>query len=107
MTRAKIIFKGHFAGILEKSAGKYIFTYNKEYYNDPKSRSISLSLPKTPDPYYSDVLFPFFFGLLAEGTIKELQCRILKIDENDHFTRLLKTACADTIGAVTIEEIKE
>jgi serine/threonine-protein kinase HipA len=51
-------------------------------------------------------LFPFFYGLLAEGENKDMQCRILKIDENDSFTRLLKTASEDTIGGVIVKEIK-
>jgi hypothetical protein len=28
----------------------------------------------------------------------------MKIDENDHFTRLIKTAAEATIGAVTVRE---
>jgi HipA-like protein len=51
------------------------------------------------------VLFPFFFGLLAEGDDKKLQCRLLHIDENDPFTRLLKTCTTEPIGGVTVEEV--
>jgi serine/threonine-protein kinase HipA len=51
-------------------------------------------------------LFPFFYGLLSEGTNKEIQSKLLKIDENDDFTRLIKTAENDTIGAITIKEIR-
>ena len=36
-----------------------------------------------------------------------MQCRLLKIDENDDFTRLIKTAGEDTIGAITVKELKE
>ena len=46
-----------------------------------------------------------FFGLLAEGDDKALQCRVLKIDEDDHFTRLLRTCAAETIGGVTVKEV--
>jgi hypothetical protein len=38
--------------------------------------------------------------------LKTIQCRALKIDENDHFTRLLKTSGMDVIGSVTVEEIE-
>jgi serine/threonine-protein kinase HipA len=48
-------------------------------------------------------LFAFFQGLLAEGINKDIQCRLLKIDENDDFLRLLQTAGNDTIGAVTVK----
>jgi serine/threonine-protein kinase HipA len=51
------------------------------------------------------VLFPFFSGLLAEGNLKDLQCRLYRIDPNDDFTRLLKTTRYDVIGAVTVEEV--
>jgi HipA-like protein len=53
------------------------------------------------------VLFPYFFGLLAEGIQKDTQCRMLKLDENDHFGRLIKTAHSDTIGDVTVVEEPE
>jgi serine/threonine-protein kinase HipA len=50
-------------------------------------------------------LFPFFYGILSEGVNKDIQCRLLKIDEQDDFTRLLETAGEDTIGAITIKKI--
>ncbi|WP_431216146.1 HipA N-terminal domain-containing protein [Puia sp. P3] len=77
------------------------------YWANPLRPSISLTLPKTQRTYDSPILFPFFSGLLAEGVNKEIQCRLLKIDENDDFTRLLKTAGADTIGAIAVKEIIE
>jgi HipA-like protein len=57
------------------------------------------------EEYNSPVLFPFFSGLLAEGNLKDLQCRLYRIDPNDDFTRLLKTTRYDLIGAVTVEEV--
>ncbi|WP_406698695.1 HipA N-terminal domain-containing protein [Singulisphaera sp. Ch08] len=85
-------------------AGTYRFQYAPEYLNNPKCPAISLSFPKQEAPFESPLLFPFFFGLLAEGEDKTLQCRVLKIDESDHFTRLLRTCEAETIGGVTIKE---
>jgi hypothetical protein len=43
--------------------------------------------------------------LLAEGENKLLQCRLLKIDEYDHFTRLLRTCATETIGGITVKEV--
>jgi serine/threonine-protein kinase HipA len=77
-----------------------------EYLQGGKYPPISLSFPKREAAFESPVLFPFFFGLLAEGDDKDLQCRVLRIDEHDHFTRLLKTCRTETIGGVTVEEIK-
>jgi len=98
---------GMLVGRVEETADGYRFTYAAEYLASPGARPISLTLPKRPEPYTSKTLFPFFFGLLAEGILKETQCRKLKLDENDHFGRLLKTAHSDTIGAVTVAEEPE
>lgn len=103
--KAEVYFNGSLAGYLSKINNRYTFQYDKNYLAGPDNPAISLSLPKKIDPFYSDTLFPFFYGLLAEGDNKELQCRIMKIDETDHFTRLLKTAEFDTIGGVTVREI--
>jgi serine/threonine-protein kinase HipA len=93
------------AGTLERTGeGRYVFTYAPDYYADTRMPAISLTLPKSKQQYESDVLFPFFYGLLAEGINKDIQCRLLKIDEDDDFARLLKTAGIDTIGAITIKE---
>ena len=103
--KAGVYFNGSLAGYLSKLNNRYAFQYDKNYLVGSDNPAISLTLPKRIDPYYSDILFPFFYGLLAEGDNKELQCRILKIDETDHFTRLLKTAEFDTIGGITVREI--
>ncbi len=106
MRRANVYCRGVLAGVVCKDqAGRYRFQYVPEYLSSPKCPAISLSFPKQEAPFESPVLFPFFFGLLAEGDDKALQCRVLKIDENDHFARLLKTCAAETIGGVTVKEV--
>ena len=96
------------AGYLEKTQeGEYIFQYDQTYLKDPETTAISLTLPKTEAVYRSKVLFPFFFGLLSEGVNKLTQCRLLRIDEEDHFSLLMKTARRDTIGAITVKELEE
>lgn len=105
--KAEVYNNGHLVGYLEKTdEGAYIFRYHDDYYQNPETPAISLSLPKTQIEYQSNTLFPFFFGLLSEGANKQTQCRLLKIDENDHFGLLLKTAYADTIGAVTVKAVE-
>jgi serine/threonine-protein kinase HipA len=95
------------AGILAESDNGYSFRYEKSYLADPHLKAICLTMPKQEEEYTSEDLFPFFHGLLAEGVTKDLQCRTLKIDENDHFGRLLKTTHGDLIGSVTVEEIEQ
>lgn len=105
MAKALVYANGIKAGILEKrDANAFYYTYDPLYLSDISLPPISLTLPKQIEPFYSAVLFPFFYGLLAEGSMKKQQCEILKIDENDHFTRLLKTAQNDTIGFITLVE---
>lgn len=97
---------GELAGYLERNAeGKYIFSYEDSYFTRGTSPSISLTLPKNRKTYESDTMFAFFHGLLSEGVNKDIQCRLLRIDEKDDFTRLLQTAGDDTIGAITIKPI--
>jgi len=108
MAKAEIYNNGVLAGYLEKRESEdYLFTYENNYWSDASLPSISLTLPKTQQTWRSSALFPFFAGLLAEGVNKDIQCRLLKIDERDDFTRLLKTAGEDTIGAITVKEIQE
>lgn len=108
MGKAGIYNNGVLAGYLEKrTPDDYRFTYAESYLADPTLPSVSLTLPRSRTEHQSPVLFSFFIGLLAEGINKDIQCRLLKIDEEDDFTRLLKTAGDDTIGAITVKEIIE
>ena len=90
------------AGTLTRDAQGYTFRYNPSYLADSSLPDISATLPKREEEYQSKVLFPFFYGLLAEGRQKERQCRELRIDEKDHFTRLLETSAYGAIGAVYV-----
>ena len=83
----------------------YGFTYNSEYLSRDDAMSISVNFPLQSETFVSDRLFSFFFNMLSEGNIKEIQCRDLKIDPDDNFTRLLKTAHSNTIGSVTVKEV--
>lgn len=108
MRKAGVYYNGKLAGLLIKtSSGSYSFVYDSDYWSDARMPAISLTFPKANREYHSNQLFSFFSGLLAEGINKDIQCRLLKIDENDDFTRLIKTAGEDTIGAITIKEVKD
>ncbi len=104
MIKVNILDDGIMAGTLTYDNDKYIFTYQDIFLNEKSTTPISLTLPKQKEPFISDFLHPFFSGLLAEGSLKELQCRKLKIDESDEFERLINTAKDDTIGSITIGE---
>lgn len=102
--KAQVFYNKQLAGTLRRSTNEYFFRYTSEYLSSD-SPAISLTLPKQEQAHKSPVLFAFFFGLLAEGLAKQLQCRELGIDEQDAMLRLLKTAHSETIGAVTVREV--
>lgn len=105
MRQARVYYNEIPAGIIaETETGRFVFQYNREYVNNPALPAISVTLPKRKQSYSSPVLFPFFFNMLSEGANRKLQCRILKIDEEDYFGLLLKTAARETIGAITVRE---
>lgn len=101
---AEVLFNGRLAGVLSKNGQQYAFRYDPAYLRSNRP-AISLTFPKRAEAFVSPVLFSFFYGLLAEGVAKQLQCRELQLAENEHFTRLLRTAHTETIGAVTLREI--
>lgn len=84
---------------------KFLFKYETSYFVDPTAPAISLTLPKSQQTYRSLALFPFFSGLLTEGTNHSIQVRALQLDERDDFGLLLATAQRQTIGAITIRKI--
>ena len=106
MISAHILRQGEKVGILSRlDDDTYRFQYNQEYLETPKAKNISVNFPLRKEPFESEYLFAFFFNMLSEGNVKKAQCRNMKIDEEDSFTRLLKTAKDDVIGSVTVEEI--
>ena len=104
--KALVYYNNIKAGTLERLPTGYTFEYTQDYAIAAHLPSISLTLPKRIEPFESKVLFAFFFGLLAEGVNKTTQCHELKIDESDHFTRLVKTLNEDSIGAITVKAIE-
>ncbi len=97
-----VYMKGVEAGLLARfKRGGYEFRYTRAY-RESKNPSVAFSIPKRKAVHRSEVLFPFFYGLLAEGEQKRMQCRTMKIDERDHFTRLAETCRQGVIGAVYV-----
>jgi HipA-like protein len=106
MKQGKVWNNNILAGVISQTSNNnYTFEYDEVYFKNNDLPAISLTLPKTQKIYTSSVLFPFFFSLLSEGKNKLLQSKLLKIDEDDSFEFLLKTANLETIGAIKVEEI--
>ncbi|MAX27566.1 MAG: phosphatidylinositol kinase [Phycisphaeraceae bacterium] len=99
---ADVYFKGRLAGRLsELYARGYQFVYDPEFLAD--GVAISLTLPLRCEPYESEMLFPFFAGLIPEGWYLQIVSKTLKIDEQDTFGLLMHT-CEDCIGAVSLKD---
>ena len=102
-----MLWNGELAGILTRvDPSLYEFEYVDVWLADGNKPAISLTFPKTRKKYEADHLFPFFFNMLSEGVNRQLQSKMLRIDEKDHFSLLLATGSTDGIGAVSVVPIK-
>lgn len=103
MKKAKIYFQDQLAGTLVEDENGFTFTYDTHYLHHPAARSVSLTLPLRTEPYQSNVLFPFFDGLIPEGWLLNIAQEHWKIDFRDRMALLL-ACCQDCIGAVSVVE---
>jgi len=105
MQRAKVFRNNILTGLLTKFNEKeYSFIYIKDYLERDNAKPISITLPLQKEEFKSEHLFPFFYNLLSEGKLKDIQCKELRIDKSDDFSRLLLTTQENTIGSITIEK---
>jgi HipA-like protein len=108
MRTANVYFNGELTGILtEDTRNKYRFRYDDSWFINDAKPPVSLTMPKNRQEYESEFLFPFFFNMLSEGFNRQLQSRMLRIDENDFFGLLMASAQYDTIGAITIKPVEQ
>lgn len=103
---AYIYVREAFAGYLRETDSGYSFIYDAEYLKDPNATNVSITLPKCKQEYTSKTLFAFFDGLIPEGWLLNVVTRNWKLNPNDRFGILL-AACRDSIGNVSIREVKE
>lgn len=89
------------AGELLENENGYVFTYYEAYLKDPDAQPVSLTLPKSSNAFESNVLFPFFDGLIPEGWLLEIAQKNWKINQRDRMGLLL-ACCHDCIGAVKV-----
>ena len=57
-------------------------------------------------PLASNILFPFFDGLIPEGWLLDIAEKNWKLNTRDRMGLLL-ACCKDCIGAVSVEEVTE
>ena len=94
------------AGILIEDEDGYHFYYRKEYLETKNPEQVSLSFPIQEESFHSQVMFPFFDGLIPEGWLLEIAEKNWKLDSRDRMGLLLRT-CYDCIGAVSVLPYEE
>lgn len=104
MKQAKIYMYDNFAGILTEDENGYKFEYDSIYLLCENAEPISLTLPLSDKPYLSNILHPFFDGLIPEGWLLDIAEKNWKIDDRDRMSLLL-ACCKDCIGAVSIHPL--
>ena len=75
-----------------------------EYLASENAKPVSLTLPLQHQPYRSNVLFPFFDGLIPEGWLLDVALRNTDISVLDRMSLLL-LCCSDCIGAVSVKPV--
>lgn len=98
---ANVFFHDVLAGVIKESEVGYTYQYDDMYLSDSKNRPISKTLPLRAELYESNVLFPFFDGLIPEGWLLDIAEKNWKLSSKDRFGLLL-LCCEDCIGAVSI-----
>lgn len=106
MRRAKIYYQVQMAGVLSEEDTGYRFVYDNDYLQKPGATPVSLTMPLTQKEYESNVLFPFFDGLIPEGWLLDISVQNWKLDPRDRMGLLMK-CCRDCIGAVRVEPYEE
>ena len=105
MKQATVFLNNLLAGILTEDDSGYEFLYNSDYLKSDGAVAVSLTMPLTDKPYHSNVLFPFFDGLIPEGWLLDIAAQSWKISARDRVSLLL-AYCKDCIGNVSIVPIQ-
>ncbi|MBT2785386.1 MULTISPECIES: HipA N-terminal domain-containing protein [unclassified Halomonas] len=105
MRKARVYYKGRYAGLLqEDEEGLFQFSYDALYRID--GYPIAFSIPLSAEPYVTQGLPPFFENLVSEGWLRRVQSTTQRIDENDSFGLLLLNG-RDLIGAVSVLSLED
>lgn len=105
MRQAKIFYQDQEAGLLTENDEGYEFVYLLDYLTSSDAHAISLTMPLQEAAFKSQVLFPFFDGLIPEGWLLDVALRNTDISILDRMSLLL-LCCKDCIGAVSVVPIE-
>ena len=99
-----VYIRGEQAGIIEETDEGYRFTYDPEYCEKEGAVAASLTLPLRTQSYFSEVLFPFFDGLIPEGWLLDIALRNTDVSILDRMSLLL-LCCKECIGSISVVPI--
>lgn len=100
----QVFYQNNLAGIITENEDGYFFQYDENYIDQANTQAISLTMPLQTEAFSSNVLFPFFDGLIPEGWLLTIASENWKINLRDRMGLLL-AVCGDCIGAVSIKPI--
>jgi len=106
MRKAEIKIHNSTAGWLTQDEHGYHFMYDKAYLERDNAEPISLTLPLQIASFNSNILFPFFDGLIPEGWLLDIAEKNWKLNPRDRMGLLL-VCCKDCIGAVSVHPVNE
>ena len=106
MRKAEIKMHDAVAGWLTQDEDGYHFEYSADYLKNKTADPVSLTLPLQEAVFTSNVLFPFFDGLIPEGWLLDIAERNWKLNPRDRMGLLL-ACCKDCIGAVSVHPLNE
>ncbi|MGC2774882.1 MAG: HipA domain-containing protein [Bradyrhizobium sp.] len=98
----KVYYNEPYAGELrQEPGGRCVFTYDPTYL-EGEHPAIAVTLPLQSAPHICEQgLHPFFDNLVAEGWLRNVQAKALKVDANNRFALLLAFG-KDCAGAVSV-----
>ena len=100
-----VYIQDRLAGEVCETDDGYTFFYYEDYISSTDAVAASLTLPIQKEAYMSNVLFPFFDGIIPEGWLLDAVVHNWKIESNDRFGLLL-AACRDCVGDVSVRTEK-
>lgn len=104
LREAAVYVRDVYAGKLKETDEGYSFKYDEQYLQNEHALPASITLPLTDEEYTSQVLFPFFDGLIPEGWLLDVASRNWKLSKDDRFG-LLMVCCSDCIGDVSVRGV--
>jgi serine/threonine-protein kinase HipA len=106
MRKAEIKINNVTAGMLTQDENGYHFVYEPAFLQTEKPFPVSKTLPLQTSAFDSNILFPFFDGLIPEGWLLDVAEKNWKLNPRDRMGLLL-ACCKDCIGAVSVHPIEE